>query len=80
MQSFTAPPGFEPPPDTELGGTFEAVATLSLDEDGKLTLVAIDGAELPKSDKKEDKAAKPESEDEGGMMDRMAKVMGPPTY
>lgn len=47
---FKIPAGFEIPPDVDPGGTFTVVADLKDNEDGTVTLVAIDGAELNKSE------------------------------
>ena len=37
------PKGYEPPENAQPGQPFEAVATLSMEEDGTFELVAIDG-------------------------------------
>lgn len=43
---FQMPKGFEMSPDMEVGGQFEAVGTFQDNQDGTLTLIAIDGAEI----------------------------------
>lgn len=40
---FDLPEGFQVPDDTEPGESFDAVATLSVGEDGKAQLLALDG-------------------------------------
>jgi len=40
---FDLPAGFQVPDDTEPGESFDAVATLSVGEDGKCQLLALDG-------------------------------------
>jgi hypothetical protein len=48
---FPVPEGFQPPADAKPGKTFQALATLKLDEDGKsLCLVAVDGAAVKPED------------------------------
>lgn len=46
MLTFPIPEGFEMPPDAEVGGEFEIVARVKDNEDGTLTITAIDGAEI----------------------------------
>ena len=43
---FPMPEGFQPPDDTKQGDEFQALATLKVDEDGDLCLLALDGAEV----------------------------------
>lgn len=45
MTSFPVPPEFEVPEGTKAGDTFEAMAELRLEPDGKLTLVSLEGCE-----------------------------------
>lgn len=40
---FELPPGFQVPDQTEPGQSFDAVATISVGEDGKAQLLALDG-------------------------------------
>jgi len=40
---FDLPPGFQVPDNTEPGESFDAVATISVGEDGKAQLLALDG-------------------------------------
>jgi hypothetical protein len=40
---FDLPQGFQVPDDTEPGESFDAVATISIGEDGKAQLLALDG-------------------------------------
>lgn len=64
---FPMPEGFQPPDGTKPGAEFHALATLKVDEDGDLNLIALDGAQVkPESDEDE------ENEDQtqtGGMAD-----------
>ena len=52
---FDLPDGFQIPDDTEPGESFDAVATLSVGEDGKAQLLALDG--LPVEGGEEEAAA-----------------------
>lgn len=45
MTSFPVPPEFEVPEGKKAGDTFEAMAELRLEPDGKLTLVSLEGCE-----------------------------------
>jgi hypothetical protein len=54
--TFKIPDGWEMPPDAEEGGEFTVVGTFKDNEDGTLTLTAIDGAKIKK-----------EREDDGDM-------------
>jgi hypothetical protein len=60
VTSFPAPADFEVPDNIEAGDTFEAMAELRLEPDGRLTLVGLDGYECGCKDTEED-----EDEDEG---------------
>jgi len=59
---FQLPDGFNTPQDVEPGATFDAVASLKLEEDGSVELVSLDGVPVgddKDSDKKE--AAEPDN-------------------
>jgi hypothetical protein len=43
---FPMPEGFQPPKGTKPGATFEALATLSLGDDGELNLLKLDGCDV----------------------------------
>lgn len=82
--SFTSPEGWQMPEDATPGQPFQAVGTFLADEDGNLTLTAIDGTEIPvmEDEEMEDEGVEievtmPEKEmsEEEDMMDR-AKKMG----
>jgi hypothetical protein len=82
--SFTSPEGWQMPEDATPGQPFQAVGTFLADEDGNLTLTAIDGTEIPmmEEDDMEEEGVEvevtmPEKEmsEEEDMMDR-AKKMG----
>jgi hypothetical protein len=82
--SFTSPEGWQMPEDATPGQPFQAVGTFLADEDGNLTLTAIDGTEIPvmEDEEMEDEGVEvevtmPEEEmsEEEDMMDR-AKKMG----
>jgi hypothetical protein len=82
--SFTSPEGWQMPEDATPGQPFQAVGTFLADEDGNLTLTAIDGTEIPvmEDEEMEDEGMEievtmPEKEmsEEEDMMDR-AKKMG----
>lgn len=47
MLTFPFPEGFEMSPDMEVGGEFEAVGTFLDNGDGTLTLLKIDGSDIP---------------------------------
>jgi hypothetical protein len=67
---FPIPEGFQPPEGTKQGDEFQALATLKVDEDGDLCLLALDGAEVkPESEEEEG------NEDQGGMMDKMRQAL-----
>lgn len=53
---FDLPDGFQVPDDTEPGESFDAVATLSVGDDGKAKLLALDG--LPVEGGEEEAAAR----------------------
>jgi hypothetical protein len=63
------PEGMELPPDIEPGGTFEALATVALNDDGTLSIKELDGNPLP--DYEEEK----EAPDEGGFMESVTSQM-----
>lgn len=46
LMKLNLPKGYEPPENAQPGQPFEAVATLSMEEDGTFELVAIDGMDL----------------------------------
>jgi hypothetical protein len=82
--SFTSPEGWQMPEDATPGQPFQAVGTFLADEDGNITLTAIDGTEIPvmEDEEMEDEGMEievtmPEKEmsEEEDMMDR-AKKMG----
>jgi hypothetical protein len=59
---FPIPEGFQPPADGKPGKTFQALATLKIDEDGKsLCLVAVDGAAVKPGDSESEE---PEGEEQ----------------
>lgn len=59
---FPIPENFQPPEDAKPGKSFQALATLKLDEDGKtLCLVAVDGAAVKPE---EEEPAKPEGDED----------------
>jgi len=51
---FPIPDGFEFPPDAEVGGEFTAVGTFRDNQDGTLSLVAIDDAPIMEMEEEED--------------------------
>lgn len=59
------PKGFQVPGDAKPGEPFEAVATLTLGDDGMLDLTALDGAKVA-TDEEEEKS----EEGSPGMMDQ----------
>jgi hypothetical protein len=62
---FPIPENFQPPEDAKPGKSFQALATLKLDEDGKtLCLVAVDGAAVKPGE--EEEPEKPEGEEPEG--------------
>lgn len=64
---FSIPEGFEPPMDAEPGGEFTAVGTFRDNQDGTLTLVAIDDAPIMEAeDDKEEAKTEIEIEIGGG--------------
>lgn len=67
MTSFPAPSDFQVPEDLAAGDTFEAMAELRLEPDGKLTLVRLDGSECGcgKEEGEDEKGEDEEGEDEG---------------
>ncbi len=81
--SFTSPDGWQMPEDATPGQPFQAVGTFLADEDGNITLTAIDGTEIVMDDGEDEEAEMevemkiPEKEvsDEEEMMGR-AKKMG----
>lgn len=56
---FSLPEGFNTPQDVEPGSTFDAVASLKLEEDGSVELVSLDG--VPVGDDKEEESDKAEA-------------------
>lgn len=50
MLTFPFPEGFEMSPDMEVGGEFEAVGTFLDNGDGTLTLLKIDGSDIPQEE------------------------------
>ncbi len=46
LPEFMPPQGFEVPEGTKPGDEFQSVASLKVDEDGKLCLLSLDGAEF----------------------------------
>jgi DNA polymerase III sliding clamp (beta) subunit (PCNA family) len=48
--SFTSPDGWQMPEDATPGQPFQAVGTFLADEDGNITLTAIDGTEIAMDD------------------------------
>ena len=82
--SFTAPEGWQMPEDATPGQPFQAVGTFMADENGNITLTAIDGTEIamPDGEEIEDEAEleiemkMPEKEmgEEEGMMERAKKA------
>lgn len=81
--SFTSPDGWQMPEDATPGQPFQAVGTFLADENGNITLTAIDGTEIAMEDGEDEGAEMevemkiPEKEvsDEEEMMGR-AKKMG----
>jgi hypothetical protein len=81
--SFTSPDGWQMPEDATPGQPFQAVGTFLADENGNITLTAIDGTEIIMDDGEDEEAEMevemkiPEKEvsDEEEMMGR-AKKMG----
>ena len=81
--NLSLPAGFEPPPDTEIGGEFEAVATFQLNEDGTLSLLKIDGSEVEAPEEEKAEVVEEETVEEspmpadaaGNMMNRYASMM-----
>ncbi len=63
---FPMPDGFQPPKGTKPGATFEALATLKIDDDGDVCLLKIDGCDV-KPEEAEAPAA--ENEDDQSAMD-----------
>lgn len=60
---FTPPKGFRIPKTVKPGGTFSATATLELQTDGSLELVALDGIKFPDPDESEDETKDSDSGD-----------------
>lgn len=57
------PKGYKPPENAQPGQPFEAVATLSPEEDGSFELVAIDGIKLGEDEEEpEDEAGEVETQ------------------
>jgi hypothetical protein len=81
--SFTSPDGWQMPEDAMPGQPFQAVGTFLADENGNITLTAIDGTEIVMDDGEmedeemevEMKIPEKEVSDEEEMMGR-AKKMG----
>lgn len=76
------PAGFEPPPEAEVGGEFDAVLRVRLEEDGTLTALTLDGAELTESEEVEETETVEEVEESPmpadgaqNMMKRYGKMM-----
>jgi hypothetical protein len=67
---FPMPEGFAPPDDVKPGKEFQALATLKVDEDGDLCLIALDGAPVKPEGEEADEGAEDENKDQG-MMDVM---------
>jgi len=80
--SFTSPDGWQMPEDATPGQPFQAVGTFLADEDGNITLTAIDGTEIPMEDGEmeedemeiEMKIPEKEVSDEEDMMNRAKKA------
>jgi hypothetical protein len=68
--SFPIPEGFAPPDDVKPGKEFQALATLKVDADGDLCLLALDGAPVKPEGEEADEGAEDENKDQG-MMDVM---------
>ncbi len=54
--SFTSPDGWQMPEDAMPGQPFQAVGTFLADEDGNITLTAIDGTEIPAMDMEDEES------------------------
>lgn len=65
------PEGMELPPDIKPGGTFDALATVSLNEDGTISITELDGHALP-----EYEGEKEEASEAGGFVDAVTAQMG----
>ncbi len=63
---FKVPKDFQLPEDAKPGKSFQALATLKLDEDGDLNLIAIDGAKVEPEDEDEESEKSEGEEPEGG--------------
>lgn len=72
-----APDGFEMPEGVKTGQKFEAVATLTIGEDGRICIKELDGVEIG-SEKEEDDGDDNKPEDEGflGNMEKRAEEAG----
>lgn len=63
---FPIPENFQPPADAKPGKTFQALATLKLDDDGKsLCLVAVDGAPVKPGENEPEEPEGGEQPEEG---------------
>ena len=76
--SFTSPNGWQMPEDATPGQPFQAVGTFLADEDGLITLTAIDGTEIPvmemEDEESEMEVAEVEVDDDETMMARAKKA------
>jgi len=52
--SFKAPQGFAAPEDAEPGKPFDVLASVTLSDDGTLSLTAVDGIELSEAEAEEE--------------------------
>lgn len=76
--TFSIPDGMDVPKDTKPGDTFSVMADVKLNEDGTLTIVALDGHDLPPEDEKAEDTAAPEAggpDDQGGYVAAVGKGM-----
>lgn len=58
----------ELPPDIEPGGSFEVVATVTLNDDNTISITELDGNALPEYKEKQ--------QNEGGFLDAVTEKMG----
>ena len=65
--SFKAPKGFAAPEDSEPGKPFDILATVSMGDDGQVTLQAVDGIEMASAES-EDMDEASETPDEGDFL------------
>lgn len=73
MFSFTAPDGWEMPPDAKPGQPFQAVGTFVADEDGNIKFTEIDGT--PLADNEADEEAMEDEEKMEAPVDQMEAMM-----